>query len=71
MPDVDGMVPIVEEYYFKKCLREMNTEDFFDRRAGDRILRAYNVGCMMPYMDYEPRTLSEIVENYERFSKEP
>lgn len=52
----------VEEYYFKKCLREMNTEDFFDRHAGDRMLRAYNVGCMMPYMGYEPRSLSEIVE---------
>ena len=32
-------------------------------RAGDSILRAYNVGCMMPYMEYEPRTLEEIVEN--------
>ena len=33
-------------------------------RDGDSILRAYNVGCMMPYMEYEPRTLEEIVENY-------
>lgn len=23
-----------------------------------------NVGCMMPYMEYEPRTLEEIVNNY-------
>ena len=44
----------IEEYYFKKCLREMNNDDFFGRRAGDSILRAYNVGCMMPYMEYEP-----------------
>ncbi len=56
----------IEEYYFRKCLREMNTEDFFDRRAGDTMLRAYNVGCMMPYMDYEPRTQEEIDEGYER-----
>ncbi len=55
----------IEEYYFKKCLREMNNEDFFDRRAGDKILRAYNVGCMMPYMDYEPKTLSEIASGTE------
>ena len=60
----------VEEYYFRKCLREMNTEDFFDRRAGDKMLRAYNVGCMMPYMDYEPRSLSEIVDGYERLYDE-
>ena len=24
---------------------------------------AYNVGCMMPYMDYTPRTLQEIISN--------
>ena len=55
----------IEEYYFRKCLRDMNNEDFFDKRAGDKILRAYNVGCMMPYMDYEPRSLTEIVANYD------
>ena len=60
----------VEEYYFKKCLREMNTEEFFDRRKGDTVLRAYNVGCMMPYMNYEPRTLEEIVMESERFYNE-
>ena len=60
----------VEEYYFKKCLCEMNTEAFFDRRNGDKLLRAYNVGCMMPYMNYEPRTLEEIVVGSERFNNE-
>lgn len=60
----------VEEYYFKKCLCEMNTEVFFDRRKGDKLLRAYNVGCMMPYMNYEPRTLDEIVIGSERFYNE-
>ena len=56
----------IEEYYFKKCLREMNNEDFFDGRAGDEVLRAYNVGCMMPYMNYEPQTLDEITKGYKR-----
>ena len=55
----------VEEYYFKKCLLKMNTEDYFDRRAGDKMLCAYNVGCMMPYIDYEPRTIDEVVGGYE------
>jgi calcineurin-like phosphoesterase family protein len=57
----------IEEYYFKKCLRDMNNEDFFNRRDVEEVLRAYNVGCMMPYMDYEPRSLTEIATRYERF----
>ena len=60
----------VEEYYFKKCLREMNTEEFFDRRRGDKVFRAYNVGCMLPYMNYEPKTLEEIVMESERLCNE-
>lgn len=48
----------------------MNTETFFDRRKGGKLLRAYNVGCMMPYMNYEPRTLEEIVVGSERFNNE-
>ena len=28
---------------------------------------AYNVGCMMPWMDYRPRTLKEIVKGYEDY----
>ena len=33
------------------------------RQLQDIPMRAYNVGCMMPYMDYTPRTLKEILEN--------
>ncbi len=57
----------IEEDYFKKCLREMNDDKFFDRRSGNELLRAYNVGCMMPYMDYEPKSLKEITDNYAKF----
>ncbi len=28
-----------------------------------------NVGCMMPYMDYTPRTLDEIIEGDAEFFK--
>ena len=55
----------IEDRHFKKCLQEMNNEEFFGEVAGDSVLKAYNVGCMLPYMNYEPRTLSEIVEGYE------
>lgn len=27
-------------------------------------MRAYNVGCMMQYMDYGPRTLNEIIDSH-------
>lgn len=27
-------------------------------------LHMYNIGCMLPHMDYTPRTFEEIVENY-------
>ena len=48
---------------YKKCLNEIN--GFFK----DKTLKgytdcppavAYNVGCMLPYMDYTPRTLKEL-----------
>ena len=52
----------IEDTFFRECLENMNKTDFKGRREGDKLLRAYNVGCMMPYMDYEPRTLEEIVE---------
>lgn len=28
----------------------------------DEFAKAFNVGCMMPYMDYTPRTFSEIIQ---------
>ena len=30
------------------------------------VYRAYNVGCMQPYMNYTPRTISEIVASKTR-----
>ena len=35
------------------------------RHAYSGKLRAYNVGCMMPYMNYTPRTLEEILVGVE------
>ena len=39
-------------------------------RDGEKLVdRAliYNVGCMMPWMDYRPRTLEEILEGYNKY----
>lgn len=52
-----------EETFFQKCLAEMNaSEELSLRRHGGQKIRAYNVGCMMQYMGYAPRTLKEIIE---------
>lgn len=51
-----------EDRYFQKVLAEMNREDFEARIPRSTPILACNVGCMFPYMDYEPRTLEEIVK---------
>ena len=52
-----------EDAYFQRCLDEMNSsEEWQFRRPQEPVFRAYNVGCMMPYMNYRPRTLKEILD---------
>ena len=57
----------IEEAYFKKCLSEMNGGEFAIRRPHKKEIVAINVGCMMPYMDYTPRTLEEILVNNKQY----
>ena len=38
----------------------LNAVDLNGRRPGEKEIQAYNVRCMMPYMDYVPRMLEEI-----------
>lgn len=38
------------------------SEALSQRRIGGKEIRAINVGCMMSYLNYEPRTLAEILE---------
>lgn len=52
----------IEDVYFQKCISEMNNLDFSIRRPHEKEIVAINVGCMMPYMDYTPRTLDEILD---------
>ena len=52
-----------EDAYFQRCLAEMNiSEEWQFRRPQEPAFQAYNVGCMMPYMNYRPRTLKEILD---------
>lgn len=53
----------VEDEFFKGCIETMNQrEDLSLRRHGKEKIRAFNVGAMKCYMNYEPRTLKEILE---------
>ena len=49
-----------EDDFFQRCLQQLPNLTGFTMKDG-RKLAAYNVGCMKPYMDYEPRTLEEII----------
>lgn len=52
----------IEEEFFQKCIAEMNrSEELSLRRQGGEHIRAINVGACMPYINYEPRTLKEIM----------
>lgn len=56
----------IEETFFQECIRKMNeSEELSLRRQGGKEIRAVNVGCMHSYMNYEPRTLKEILTGYE------
>ena len=63
-----GHVHMSAEYwYYIKCLKSLKNESFQDDVGKGTKIRAYNVGCMLPYMDYEPRTLKEIVDGGEAY----
>lgn len=55
----------VEEVVFQKAVESLNDSIIAKRRPMDHTVRAYNVGCMMPWMNYTPRTLEEIITNYD------
>ena len=40
------------------------------RGRSKALMQLYNVGCMMPWMNYTPKTLSEIISGYEKWQKD-
>jgi len=56
-----------EDRFYQSCLKQMQENDC--RHVYDKKLRACNVGCMFPYMNYTPRTLEEILEGVEMETK--
>ena len=60
----------VEEDYFQNCIKQINEdENLLIRRAEDQKMLAINVGCMHHWMNYEPRTLEEILNMHEEGRK--
>lgn len=49
--------------YLNEFLRKMKEE-----RKDENIGMAYNVGAMLPYIDYTPRTLKEIIEKGDEYN---
>lgn len=48
----------VEDAYYQRCIKEMVNNDC--RHVYKTEVKAFNVGCMKPWINYEPRTLEEI-----------
>lgn len=62
-----------ENYCFLKALDELNDEfrcQTIMGRTDCPQAKAYNVGVMLPYINYCPRTLKEIIERGERYEME-
>ena len=49
-----------EDKYYHKCLQEMIYNDC--RYVYKTEVKAINVGCMKPWMKYEPLSLEEILQ---------
>lgn len=56
-----GHVHTTIENDFMDALKE-TIKECDARKSGKHQCQFYNVGCMMPWMNYTPRTLDEIVE---------
>lgn len=55
----------MEDTYYQECLRKMAEEEC-SRYIYECRPQAYNVGCMKPWMNYEPRSLKEILSFREK-----
>lgn len=52
-----------EDAYFQKCIAEINaSEELSLRRQGGQKTIAINTGCMNEYVEYEPRSLQELLK---------
>lgn len=72
-------MPFYDKHYYGGILihghSHMTQESYAEREITKELsiagypLEIYNVSCMYPYMDYAPKTLKEIIEGYNKWSK--
>ena len=55
----------VENEYLENLRYQIENDPY--ERSAKNLCQFYNVGCMMPWMDYTPRTLDEIVDGFAKF----
>ena len=58
----------VEDEFFQQTIEVMNESEELHFNNDDKKVRAFNVGCCMPYMNYEPQTFESIL-NYNKAEK--
>ena len=63
-----GHVHTTIEYDFMEYIKDMIKEKDL-RGDSTNKCQLYNVGCMMPWMKYFPRTLDEIIDGYNKEKK--
>lgn len=57
-----------ENMILERLIQELrNNNHTFSHAHAANCGQIYNVGCMMPWMEYTPRTLDEIVARWDRF----
>lgn len=56
-----------EQQFVEKWTKELRDSRQTNSDSYGNII---NVGCMLPYMNYMPRTLDEIIEGYKEFTKD-
>lgn len=61
-----GHVHTTFENEYLENLRYQIENDPYERSAKN-LCQFYNVGCMMPWMNYRPRTLDEIMSGFAKF----
>ena len=55
-----GIHTDLRRVFFQDCIKRLNERK--DLHEEDQDFLAINVGCMQPYMNYEPQSLKELLE---------
>lgn len=57
----------MENHFLERWTVELRRAAATNQGPGDNLGQIYNVGAMMPWMQYTPRTLDEIIRRWEQY----